>query len=112
MSLLATHLVASRILLLRSQQVLPDADLAELYGVETRALNQAVRRNGESFPADFRFQLTAAEKPEVITNCDHLARLKYSPTQPYAFTKHGALLLDDVPPIAPSASPPTSIQNR
>lgn len=73
-----------------------DADIAGLYGVATRALNQAVRRNAERFPADFMFQLTAAEKEEVITNCDHLARLKFSAALPYAFTEHGALMLGNV----------------
>ena len=52
--------------------MLIDADLAAIYGVETRALNQAVKRNLERFPKDFLFQLTAAEKEKVITNCDHL----------------------------------------
>jgi hypothetical protein len=66
-----------RILTIRGRSVMIDADLADLYGVETRALNQAVRRNRERFPADFMFQLTRAEKQEVITTCDHLARLKF-----------------------------------
>ena len=48
-----------------------DADIAELFGVETRALNQAVKRNIDRFPADFMFKLTGKEKAEVITNCDH-----------------------------------------
>jgi len=52
-----------------------DADLAELYGVPTKVFNQAVRRNCQRFPADFMFRLTSAEKQEVVTNCDHLARL-------------------------------------
>ena len=56
-----------------------DADLAELYGVTTKVLNQAIGRNANRFPADFAFQLTAKEKMEVVTNCDHLARLKFSP---------------------------------
>ncbi|MBK9021086.1 MAG: ORF6N domain-containing protein [Sulfuritalea sp.] len=88
--------VARRILLLRGLRVMLDADLAELYGVETRALNQAVKRNSERFPADFMFQLNAAEKDEVITNCDHLAKLKFSASMPYAFTEHGALMLGNV----------------
>ena len=88
--------VAGRILLIRGQRVMIDADLAGLYGVETRALNQAVRRNAERFPADFMFQLSAAEKQEVITNCDHLARLKFSKALPLAFTEHGALMLGNV----------------
>lgn len=80
------------ILTLRGQRVMIDADLARLYGVETRVLNQAVRRNRERFPDDFVFQLTEAEKTEVITNCDHLSGLKFSPVLPYAFTEHGAVM--------------------
>ena len=82
--------------MLRGLRVMLDADLAELYGVETKALNQAVKRNAERFPMDFSFQLTAAEKAEVVTNCDHLARLKFSASLPYAFTEHGALMLGNV----------------
>jgi hypothetical protein len=88
--------VANRILLLLWQRVMADADLAELYGVETRALNQAVRRNAERFPLDFMFQLTVTEKAEVLTNGDHLAKLKYSPSLPYVFTQHGAMMLGNV----------------
>lgn len=54
-----------------------DADIAELYGVPTKALNQAVKRNKARFPQDFMFRLTKAEKAEVVTNCDHLKRLKF-----------------------------------
>jgi len=88
--------IASRIFLVRGQKVMLDSDLAELYGVKTSALNQAVKRNHERFPPDFVFQLTSKEKDEVVTNCDHLSRLKFSPTLPYAFTEHGALMLGNV----------------
>ncbi len=84
------------ILLLRGEKVMLDSDLAEIYGVETKALNQAVKRNTTRFPTDFMFQLTEAEKSEVVTNCDHLIRLKFSPHLPYAFTEHGALMLANV----------------
>jgi len=90
------ELVARRILLLRDQRVMLDADLAELYDVPTKRLNEQVKRNGERFPADFMFQLTAQEKAEVVANCDHLAKLKFSPSLPYAFTEHGALMLGNV----------------
>lgn len=83
--------IESRILLIRGQKVMIDADLAELYGVPTKRLNEQVKRNQERFPADFLFQLTAAEKQEVVANCDHLARLKFSKSLPYAFTEHGAI---------------------
>jgi hypothetical protein len=79
------------ILTIREQRVILDADLAVLYGVTTKALNQAVKRNRERFPETFAFQLTADEKKEVVTNCDHLQRLKFSPVRPWAFTEHGAL---------------------
>ena len=75
-NLIAVETVSQRILLIRGQKVMLDADLAELFGVPTKALNQAVRRNVERFPADFMFQLVRDEKTEVVTNCDHLAKLK------------------------------------
>lgn len=76
--------------------MLVDADLAEIYGVSTKALNQAVKRNAERFPEDFRFQLTAAEREEVVTNCDHLTRLRFSPVLPWAFTEHGSIMAASV----------------
>ena len=66
-----------------------DADLASIYDVETRTLNQAVKRNIERFPEDFLFQLNAKEKSEVITNCDHLNQLKFAKSMPFVFTEHG-----------------------
>ena len=62
--------VEGLILFLREERVLLDADLATIYGVSTKALNQAVKRNGERFPIDFRFQLSDVEKQEVVTKCD------------------------------------------
>ena len=85
--------IAQQILLIRGHRVMLDSDLAALYGVTTKALNQAVRRNQDRFPGDFMFQLTVEEKTEVVTNCDHLAKLRFSPTLPYAFSEHGALML-------------------
>ena len=67
--------------MLRGLSVLIDADLARLYGVPTRALNQAVRRNADRFPDDFRFQLTSPEKTKVITDCDHLQTLQEPPAR-------------------------------
>lgn len=84
------------ILVLRGQRVMLDRDLAALYGVTTKAFNQAVKRNESRFPPDFRFQLTQEEKKEVVTNCDHLKTLKYSPVLPHAFTEHGALMAANV----------------
>ncbi|MDI6802981.1 MAG: ORF6N domain-containing protein [Bacteroidota bacterium] len=84
------------ILFLRGQKVMLDSDLAALYGIPTKVLKQAVKRNLDRFPSDFMFELTAEEKIEVVTNCDHLAKLKFSPYLPYAFTEHGALMLASV----------------
>ncbi len=81
------------ILLIRGKKVMVDADLAKLYGVSTKRLNEQVKRNRDRFPGDFMFQLSAREKGEVVANCDHLSRLKFSPVLPYAFTEHGAIML-------------------
>ncbi len=74
--------IESRILLLRGHKVMLDTDLAVVYATTTKALNQAVKRNIGRFPPDFTFQLTRQERDKVVTNCDHLRRLKYSPTLP------------------------------
>ena len=68
-----------------------DVDLAALYGVPTKRLNEQVKRNRDRFPADFLFQLTQDEKAEVVANCDHLQNLKFSKALPFAFTEHGAI---------------------
>jgi hypothetical protein len=75
----------------RGLRVMIDADLADLYGVPTKALNQAVKLNAARFPADFVFRLEPTEKAELVTNCDHLSKLKFSKSLPYAFTEHGAI---------------------
>jgi hypothetical protein len=82
------------ILIIRRHKVVLDRDLAGFYGVETKVLNQAVKRNISRFPADFMFQLTKKEK--VVTNCDHLSSLKFSPALPYAFTEQGVAMLSSV----------------
>ncbi len=105
-SIAVVQQIDSRILLIRGHRVMLDADLAEVYGTTTKALNQAVKRNRERFPAEFMFQLTRREKDEVVTNCDHLRKLKYSPNFPFAFTEYGAVMLASVlnSPIAVQAS--------
>jgi hypothetical protein len=93
------------ILLLRGQKVLLDEDLAELYGVETRTLVQAVKRNLERFPEDFMFQLTDEEYEEVLSSqfviAKHPSDVKSDPrggrrTPPYAFTEQGVAMLSSV----------------
>jgi hypothetical protein len=83
-----------------------DADLAVIYGISTKRLNEQVRRNIDRFPSEFIFQLTKDEKKEVVANCDHLTKLKYSRTLPNAFTEHGAVMLATVlnTPIAVQTS--------
>jgi hypothetical protein len=73
-----------------------DADLAGLYGTTTKRLNEQVKRNRGRFPEDFMFQLTKKEKAEVVAICDHLAKLKFSPVLPNAFTEHGAIMVASV----------------
>lgn len=84
-------LIATKILVIRGHKVMIDADLAELYGVPTKRLNEQVKRNSARFPDDFMFQLTDAEKQELVANCDHLNKLKFSKVLPFAFTEHGAI---------------------
>ena len=95
-SILPLGHVERRILLIRGQKVILDADLADLYGVTTKRLNQQVNRNRLRFPEDFVFQLTSEEKDEVVANCDHLSKLKFSPVRPYAFTEHGTIMAASV----------------
>lgn len=94
--LIPDEAVINKILLLRGKKVMIDKDIAELYGVSTKRLNEQVRRNNKRFPEDFMFQLTQEEKDEVVANCDHLKNLKYSPNLPFAFTEHGAVMLASV----------------
>jgi hypothetical protein len=95
-ALMIVNRIDQAILLIRGEKVMLDSDLASIYGVTTKRLNEQVKRNPGRFPADFMFQLTEEEKSEVVAKCDHLARLKFSPYLPYAFTEHGALMLANV----------------
>ncbi|MEW6185111.1 MAG: ORF6N domain-containing protein [Thermodesulfobacteriota bacterium] len=88
--------IENTILLIRGQKVILDADLAILYNVPTKALNQAVKRNLKRFPADFMFQLTLQEKKELVTICDRFRRLKHSSVLPRAFTEQGVAMLSTV----------------
>ena len=92
-ALIPVEVIEQRILLIRGQRVMLDADLAGLYGTTTKRLNEQVKRNRGRFPEDFMFQLTKKEKAEVVAICDHLAKLKFSPVLPNAFTEHGAVMV-------------------
>ncbi|MDR0290727.1 MAG: ORF6N domain-containing protein [Treponema sp.] len=88
--------IQKRIYIIREKKVMLDSDLAYLYEVEVKQLNQAVKRNIKRFPADFMFRLTKKEFAEVVTNCDHLQNLKYRPTMPCVFTEQGVAMLATV----------------
>ncbi len=88
--------VENRILTIRGVQVILDRDLAGLYGVETKVLNQSVKRNIERFPEHFRFQLSKYEMDELVTNCDRFSSLKHSTVCPFAFTEQGVAMLASV----------------
>jgi len=77
----------------KDQFVLVDSDVAELYGVETREINQAVSNNLDKFPHGYIIELTNEEKQEVIKNFDHLSKLKFSPHLPKIFTEKGLYML-------------------
>ncbi len=73
-----------------------DRDLADLYGVETKRITEAVKRNIERFPEDFRFQLSKEEMNELVANCDRFEKLKHSTSLCYAFTEQGVAMLSAV----------------
>ena len=85
--------VRDRVVRLRDQDVLLDADVAELYGVETKEVNKAVRNNPDKFPDGYIFELQQSEKQYVVENFHHLVRLKFSPVTPKAFTEKGLYML-------------------
>lgn len=88
--------IKNSIFSVRKQKVMIDRDLAELYGVETKTFNQAVKRNIKRFPQDFMFQLTKVEKDQLVTNCDRFKPLKHSSSMPYAFTEQGIAMLASI----------------
>lgn len=88
--------IESQIFTIRGLQVMIDRDLAEMYQVETKVLNQAVKRNSERFPIQFRFQLTENEKTELVTICDRFDSLKHSSSNPNVFTEQGVAMLSAV----------------
>ena len=91
-SIIRVGKIEERILLIRGEKVIIDADLAQFYGTSTKRLNEQMKRNRDRFPEDFVFPLSTEEKSGVVAKCDHLANLKYSKVLPYAFAEHGALM--------------------
>lgn len=96
MDLIVQGEISSRILTLRGRQLMLDRDLAELYGVETKRLNEQVKRNSKRFPLDFMFSLDEKEKNELVANCDRLNSLKHSVVSPQVFTEEGIYMLASV----------------
>lgn len=93
MKLLPYQSVKDKIVHLREQDVILDFAVAELYGVETREINQAVKNNPSKFPEGYVFELNKREKGEVIKNFDNLENIKFSPKLPKAFTEKGLYML-------------------
>ena len=91
-----TETIINKILLIRGKKVMIDRDLAELYGVTTKRLNEQVKRNLQRFPEDFMFQITQDEWELLVIQFEHLSVLKYSSVLPYVFTEHGAVMLASV----------------
>jgi hypothetical protein len=95
--LIAAPAIEKRILVVREQQVMLDEDLADLYGVETRALVQQVKRNAKRFPADFMFQLTEVEaealRSQIVISNEGRGGRRYAP---YVFTEQGVAMLSGV----------------
>jgi len=95
-NLVPEEAIEQKIFLIRGHKVMIDKELAVLYGVKTKALNQAVRRNIGRFPEDFMFILSESEKDELVTNCDRFKSQKHSTSLPYAFTEQGVAMLSSV----------------
>ena len=88
--------IQQMILFVHGEKVIIDADIAVLYGVPTKHLNEQFKRNKERFPDDFMFHLSPEEKAEVVANCDHLSKLKFSKALPYTFSDHGTIMASSV----------------
>jgi len=85
--------VQDKVLQLRNENVIIDSDVAVLYGVETKRINEAVKNNPEKFPEGYVFKLSPQEKTEVVENFDHLNQLKFSKVEPTVFTERGLYML-------------------
>jgi hypothetical protein len=85
--------IENRIIAFRGEKVLIDVDVAEIYGVETKRVNEAVKNNLDKFPEDYLFELGQDEKNELVENFDRFNRLKHSTAKPKAFTEKGLYML-------------------
>ena len=94
--ILSQYDIEKLIVTVRGVQILIDKDLAMIYNVKTKALNQAAKRNSARFPERYRFQLTKEEMKELVTNCDRFRSLKHSTSAPYAYTVFGVSMIPSV----------------
>jgi hypothetical protein len=95
-NLISIEVITNKIFVIRGKKVMLDRDLAQLYGVTTKRLNEQVKRNIKRFPADFIFQLTEREKDELVAICDRFNSMKHSTVLPYVFTEQGVAMLSGV----------------
>jgi hypothetical protein len=96
LKLATAKIIEHKIFTFRGNQVMVDKDLADLYQVEVKRLNEQVKRNVERFPSHFRFQLSEPEKNELVANCDRFAMLKHASSNPYVFTEQGVAMLSAI----------------
>ncbi|MCK5082029.1 MAG: ORF6N domain-containing protein, partial [Candidatus Omnitrophica bacterium] len=95
-TLVVKEVIEDKIFLIHGHKVMVDRDLAQLYGVPTKVLNQAVKRNKRRFPTDFMFPLTKKEAGQLVTNCDRFRTLKHSSALPRVFTEQGVAMLSAI----------------
>lgn len=93
MEITINQAVEDKILEIRHQQVIVDSDVATLYGIETKRINEAVKNNPDKFPQDYFFEIDAKEKSELVENFDRFENLKHSSVSPKAFTERGLYML-------------------
>jgi len=94
--LVPVEVIENKIFVIRGLKVMIDHDLAYLYDVPTKRLNEQVKRNIKRFPDDFMFSLSDQEKDELVAICDRFSTLKHSTSNPYAFTEQGVAMLSSV----------------
>jgi len=93
---ISATVITNKIFIIRGQKVMVDRDLAELYGVTTKRLNEQVKRNAKRFPADFMFRLNVREKEQLVAICDRFKTMKHSTINPKVFTEQGVAMLSTV----------------
>jgi len=93
---LTKEIILERIMMVRDKQVILERDLASMYGVTVKRMNEQVKRNIERFPERFRFQLTEKEKDKLVANCDRFKTLRHSTVKPFAFSEQGVAMLSTV----------------